>query len=109
MGEVNTLGPMASLELPPATSYAVVLLPSPVCFSDRRAPLVSRRAQAGAGHGPRRFWATLSADTRASQATVFFWAGPAVVVRFSILFCFILFHRFVYIFKNVYLLVGRSK
>ena len=109
MGEANTLAPMASPELPPATSYVVVLLSSHVCLSDRRAPLVSRRAQAGAGRGPRHFWATLSADARASRAAVFFRAGPAVVVRFSILFCFILFHRFVYIFKNVYLLVGRSK
>ena len=103
------LVPMASPELPPATSYAVVLLPSPVCFSDRRAPLVSRRAQAGADRGPRHFWAALSADTRASRAAVFVRAGPAVVVRFPFLFCFILFHRFEYIFKNVYLLVGRSK
>ena len=109
MGEANTLGPMASPELPPAMSYAVVLLPSPVCFSDRRTPLVSRRTQAGAGRGPRHFWAALSADARASRAAVFFWASPAVVVRFSILFYFILFHRFVYIFKNIYLLVGRSK
>ena len=103
------LVPMASPELPPATSYAVVLLPSPVCFSDRRAPLVSRCAQAGAGRGPHHFWAALSADAHASRAVVFFRAGPAVVVRFSIVFCFILFHIFVYIFKNVYLLVGRSK
>ena len=109
MGGVNTPVLMASPELPPVTSYAVILLPSPICFSDRRAPLVSRRAQAGADRGPRHFWAALSADACASWAAVFFRAGPAVVVRFSILFCFILFHIFGYRFKNAYLLVGRSK
>ena len=78
MGEANTLVSMASPELPPATSYAVVLLASPVCLAVLRDPLVSRRAQAGAGRGPRHFWATLSADARASRAAVFFRAGPAV-------------------------------
>ena len=106
MGEANMLALMASPELPPATSYAVILLPSPVCFSDRRAPLVSRRTQAGADRGPRRFWATLSTDARALRAAVFFRAGPAVAIRVFKLFCFVLFHRFEYIFKNVYLLVG---
>ena len=51
MGEVNTLALMASLELPPAMSYAVVLPSSPVCLAVLRDPLVSRRAQAGAGVG----------------------------------------------------------
>ena len=53
------LAPMASPELPSAMSYAVVLLSSPVYVSDRRAPLVSRRAQAGAGVGLTVCWATL--------------------------------------------------
>ena len=85
------LVPMASPELPPATSYAVVLLPSPVCFSDRRAPLVSRRAQAGADVGRAASGPRWRMRACASQATVFFRAGPAVVIRFSILFCFMLF------------------
>ena len=106
MGEANTLAPMASPELPPATSYAVVPSSSPVCLAVLRDPLVSRRAQAGANLGRAEFWAALA---HALWAAVFFRASPAVVVRFSILFCFILFHRFVYIFKNIYLLVGRSK
>ena len=75
MGEANTLGPMASSELPPATSYAVVLLASPVCLDVLRDPLVSRRAQAGADLGHAVFWAALA---RASRAAVFFRAGPAV-------------------------------
>ena len=75
MGEANTLAPMASLELPPATSYAVVLLSSPVCLADSRDPFVSSRAQAGADLGDAVFWATLA---RASRAAVFFRAGPAV-------------------------------
>ena len=71
----------------------------------RGAPLSVAEAEAGASPGPRRVWAALE---RASRAAVCFWAGPAVGLGFH--FClFILFHRFVYIFKNVYLLVGRSK
>ena len=60
MGEADTLAPMASPELPPATSYAVVPSSSPVCLSDRRAPLVSCRAQAGAGVGRIVCWAALA-------------------------------------------------
>ena len=59
-GEANTLAPMASPELPPATSYAVVLPSSPVCLAVLRDPLVSHRAQAGAGLGRAEFWATLA-------------------------------------------------
>ena len=79
---------MASPELPPATSYAVVLPSSPVRLSVLRDPLVSRRAQAGTDVGRTVFWAALA---RASRAAVFFRAGPAVVVRFSIFVLFILF------------------
>ena len=75
MGEANTLVPMASPEPPPAMSYAVVLLASPVCLAVLRDPLVSRRAQAGADQGHAVFWAALA---RASRAAVFFRAGPAV-------------------------------
>ena len=53
-GEANTLAPMALPELPPATSYAVVPSSSPVCLAVLQDPLVSHRAQAGAGRGPRR-------------------------------------------------------
>ena len=99
------LAPMASPELPPATSYAVVPSSSPVCLAVLRDPLVSHRAQAGTSLGRAEFWAALA---RALWAAVFFRAGPAVVIRFSIVW-FYSFHRFEYIFKNVYLLVGRSK
>ena len=75
MGEVNTLVPVASPELPPATSYAIVLLASPVCLAISRDPFVSHRAQAGADLGHAVFWAALA---RASRAAVFFRAGPAV-------------------------------
>ena len=59
-GEANTLAPMASLELPPATSSAVVPSSSPVCLAVLRDPLVSRRAQAGANLGRAEFWAALA-------------------------------------------------
>ena len=67
------LAPMASPELPPATSYAVVLLSSPFCLTDSRDPFVSRRAQAGADLGRTVFWAAL---VRASWAAIAFQAGP---------------------------------
>jgi len=86
MGEVNTLGPMASPELPPATSYVVVPSSSPVCLAVLRDPLVSRRAQVGAGLGRAEFWAALAC---ALWAAVFFRAGPAVGLGFP--FCFVLF------------------
>ena len=71
----------------------------------RGAPLSVAEAEAGASPRPRRVWVALA---RASWAAVCFRAGPAVGLGFH--FClFILFHRFVYIFKNMYLLVGRSK
>ena len=43
LGEVNTLAPLPSPEEPPAVSYAVVFLRSPVCLTDARAPPVSHR------------------------------------------------------------------
>ena len=73
MGEANTLAPMASPELPPATSYAVVLLSSPVCLADSRDPFVSSRAQAGANLGHVVFWATLARALRAVESVR---AGP---------------------------------
>ena len=75
MDEANTVAPMDSPELPPATSYAVVLPSSPVYLTVLRDPLVSRRAEAGADLGRAVFWAALA---RASRAAVFFWAGPTV-------------------------------
>ena len=77
MGEVNTLGPMASPELPPAMSYAVVLLP-PLSVSLSCGTRLSADARRRERRGPRRFWATLSIDTHALWAAVFFRAGPAV-------------------------------
>ena len=46
-GEVTAVAPLDSPELSPATSYAVVFLPSPVCLSVTWDPCVSRRSQAG--------------------------------------------------------------
>ena len=91
MGEVNTLVLMASPELPPAMSYVIALLPSPVCLSDLQGSLVSSYAQAGAGRGPCHFWAVLSADARTSWAAELFRDGPAVAGQVSI---FILFYSF---------------
>ena len=73
MGEANTLAPMASPELPPAMSYAVIPSSSPVCLADSRDPFVSSHAQAGADLGRAVFWAALA---RASRAAESFWAGP---------------------------------
>ena len=71
----------------------------------RGAPLSVTEAKAGVSPGLRHVWPALA---RVSRAAVCFRAGLAVGLGFH--FClFILFHRFVYIFKNVYLLVGRFK
>ena len=48
MGEANTVAPMSSPELSPATSYVAVLSSSPVCLPVVWAPLISWRAEAGA-------------------------------------------------------------
>ena len=45
--ETSTDAPLTSPEEPPATSYAVVFLRSPVCLAVARAPFVSRRAEGG--------------------------------------------------------------
>ena len=87
MGEANTLGPMASPELPPAMSYAVVLPSSPVCLAVLRDPVVSHRAKAGADLGRTVCWAALA---RALRAAELFRAGP-VADRVSI---FVLFYSF---------------
>ena len=50
-GEVTAVTPLDSPELSPATSYAVVFLPSPACLSVAWDPCVSRRSQAGASVG----------------------------------------------------------
>ena len=89
MGEANTLVPMASPEPPPAMSYAVVLLASPVCLAVLRDPLVSRRAQAGADVGRAASGPRWRMRARASRAAESFRAGPAVVIRFST--CLVLF------------------
>ena len=49
--ETSTDAPLTSPEEPPATSYAVVFLRSPVCFSVTWGPLVSRRAEGGSQRG----------------------------------------------------------
>ena len=80
------LVPMASPELPSATSYAVVLLASPVCLAVLRDPLVSRRAQAGAGRGPRHVLGCASAcfaGRRVFPGRTSSWLGFP--------FCFVLF------------------
>ena len=45
-GEVTAVAPLDSPELSPATSYAIVFLPSPACLSIAWDPRVSRRSQA---------------------------------------------------------------
>ena len=77
-GKANVVAPLTSPEEPPATSCAAVSFSSPVCLSDRRAPLVSRRVQAGAGPGLRRVWATLASLARVCGPP-FLRAGPPVV------------------------------
>ena len=72
----------------------------------RGAPLSVAEAEAGASPGPRRVWAAL---VRASRAAESVRVGPAVELGFQNCFVYSFFHRFVCMFKNVYLLVGRSK
>ena len=55
--EVNIVALLDSPEEPPATSYAIVFLRSPICLSVARVPHVIRRPQAGARPGLRRDWA----------------------------------------------------
>jgi len=50
-GEVTVVAPLDSSELSPATSYAVVFLPSLACLSVAWDLRVSRRSQAGVSVG----------------------------------------------------------
>ena len=50
-GEVTAVAPLDSSELSPATSYAVVFLPSPACLSVTWDPHVSHRSQVGVSVG----------------------------------------------------------
>ena len=59
-GKANVVAPLTSPEEPPATSCAAVSFSSPVYLSVTRVPLVSRRAQAGAGVGCTVCWAALA-------------------------------------------------
>ena len=106
--EASTVVPLDSLEMPPATSCAAVSSSSPVCLSVAWGPVVSRWAKAGTSVGHAECWATLAF----ACACVGRWVcsgRPSSRVGFQIRFCFIVFHRFVCMFKNVYLLVGRFK
>ena len=91
MGEVNTIAPMASPELSPATSHAVVFSSSPACLSVLRDSRVSRRTQAGTGVGRAASGPCWHLQTHALWAAVFFQAGPAVGLGFPFSGCFILF------------------
>ena len=108
-GEVTAVAPLDSLERPPTTSYVVVFLPSPICLSIAWGPLVSRRAEGGSQPGLHRVWATLASLAHVLWAIGSVRAGPASRVRVSNSFLFYSFHRIVYRFKNMYLLVGSFK
>ena len=73
MSEANTVAPMASPELPPATSCAAVFSSSPACLIDSGAPLSVAEAEAGASPRPRRVWAALARASRAAESVR---AGP---------------------------------
>ena len=90
-GEVTAVAPLTSPEEPPATSCAVVFLPSPICLSVAWGPLVSHRAKGRSQPGLRRVWATPApAYARVLWATV--PSGrPNSRVGFQIYFWFILF------------------
>ena len=107
--EVNIVVLLDSPEESPATSCAAVSFSSPVSLSVARVPHVSRRAKGGS-----RTWAAPCLG-RAGVACACLWAarsvraGPASRVGFKFIFGFYSFHRFVYRFKNMYLLDGSSK
>ena len=109
MGKANVVAPLTSPEEPPAMSYAAVSFFSPVCLSIAGVLHVSRRAEGGS-----RTWAAPCLG-RAGVACACLWAirsvraGPASRVGFKFIFGFYSFHIFVYRFKNMYLLDGRSK
>ena len=106
-GKANVVAPLTSPENPPATNYVVVFLRSPDCLAVARAPFVSHRAEGGS-----QTWAAPRFGPRqhacCGPPDLF---GPAqqVELGFKFIFGFYSFHRFMYIFKNMYLLDGRSK
>ena len=107
MGEENIVVPLDSPERPPATNYAVVLYSSPTCLSITRAPLSAAAAEAGASlgcavSGPRQRLRVLCGPSCPSGRPSSSSLGFQIVLFYS-------FHRLVYRFKNMYLLVGRFK
>ena len=86
-GEVTAVAPLDSPELSPATSYAVVFLPSPARLSVAWDPRVSRCSQAGVSVGRVAF----GPRQRVFRGPPCFWAGPAVELGFQHCFGFILF------------------
>ena len=72
----------------------------------RGAPLSVAEAEARPSPGSRRVWAALVHASRAAESVR---AGPAVELGFQNCFVYSFFHRFVCMFKNVYLLVGSFK
>ena len=102
---MNKLAPLPSPEKPPATNYAVVRS-VPLSVSPTRGPLPSVvAAQAGVQRGPRR---VLGRASTCSRAAVLSDRPNSGFDLFLICFA-VLFHIFVLIFKNMYLLAGRSK
>ena len=105
-GEVTTVAPLDSLELSPATSYAVVFLPFPCLSHCRAGPhhqslKLRREPDLGcAESGPRQcvFRVPPCPSGRPSSSSL----GFQIVLFYS-------FHRLVYRFKNMYLLVGSFK
>ena len=89
---VNTVSPSGSLEESPAMSFAAILFSSPACLSVVWDPHVSRsRTQAGAWQGR----AASGPRQRLLRGPPFLRAGPPVVDRFSNVFLFYSFHRFI--------------
>jgi hypothetical protein len=118
-GEANTPVPLASPKLPPAVSYPRRLSSLPLFLSltsgTRLSAARAREAERGLRARVGRV-ALLGHAVAGERARSRPWRipGPAqsrmgVRLGFSNFVSFILFHRFVYRFKNVYLLIGRSK
>ena len=104
-GEVTAVAPLDSSELSPATSYAVVFLPSPACLSVAWDPCVSHRSQAGVSVGH----VVFGQRQRVFRGPPCPSGRPSSRDRVSNSFLFYCFYRIVYIFKNMYLLVGSFK
>ena len=104
-GEENIVVPLDSPERPPATSYAAIRSSSPACLSDAWDPLVSRRSQARVSVGRVMF----GPRQRVFHGPPCPSGWPSSRVRVSNSFLFYSFHRLVYRFKNMYLLVGSFK